>query len=213
MKIYDITYGLSSNMIIYPGDAKFKKKIFSSIKKGQSTNTSVLTIGSHNGTHFDAPYHIFSSKKTLDKIAPSYFIGKALVVEIKNKKEIALDDVEKIKFKKIDKILFKTSNSFYLQKNKPFNKNFVHFTKESARFLAQQNIKLIGIDYLSVDKFHSGNHPAHTEFMKKNILLLETINLYKVKPGVYDFFGAPLLIQDADGAPARVFLIQKNNSK
>ncbi len=207
MKLYDISVMLEEGMTVYEGDPPFQRTLLHSLKKKGPVNLSVITTGLHNGTHFDAPWHVFDSGITMDKIDPRMFFGKALVVEIKDKKAIDLPELERIDLKKYDKVLFKTTNSEYLEKKKTFRKDFVHFTGEAAEYLGKvKKIKLVGIDYLSVDKFHSGSHAAHKAFMKHKVLILESVNLAKVKPGVYDFYAAPLLIKGADGGPARVFL-------
>lgn len=207
MKLYDISVMLENGMTVYEGDPAFKRTLLHSLKKKGPVNLSVIETGLHNGTHFDAPWHVLDSGVTMDKINPEMFFGKVLVVEIKDKKSIDLPELSGIDFQGQEKVLFKTSNSAYLEKRKPFRKDFVHFTGAAAEYLGKKKrIKLVGIDYLSVDKFHSGNHPAHKAFMKHKVLILESVNLSKVKPGLYDLFAAPLLIKGADGGPARVFL-------
>jgi arylformamidase len=207
MKLYDISVMLEDEMTIYEGDPPFKRTLIHSLKKNGPVNLSVIETGLHNGTHFDAPWHVLNTGATMDKIDPELFFGKVLVVEIKDKTSIDIPELKGIDFQGEKKVLFKTSNSYYLERKKPFRKDFVHFTGAAAEFLGKEKkLKLVGIDYLSVDRFHSGTHPAHNAFMRHGVLILESVNLAKVKPGLYDFFAAPLLIKGADGGPARVFL-------
>lgn len=207
MKVHDISIHLKQGMVTYPGDPKFRTRLTYSTAKGDGANVSTITMGSHNGTHMDAPYHIFGSKKTLDKFEVSRFVGPALVIGIKDPERITVRELKKINFKGRKKILFRTTNSEYLKKNRPFRKNFVHCTQEAAEFLVKKKkVDLIGIDYLSIDRFHSGNHPAHTVFMKNDVLLLEAVNLFSVRPGTYTLSAAPVLIDHSDGAPVRALL-------
>ena len=206
MKIYDISVMLQDGMTVYEGDPPFNREQILSIKKKGPVNLSVIKTGLHNGTHFDAPWHVFDAGMTMDKIDPAIFFGKTVVICIRNKKVIDLPELEQTDFQGCRKVMFKTTNSEYLEKRKPFRKDFVHFTGAAAEYLAKEKMDLVAIDYLSVDKFHSDGHPAHTAFIRNKVLILESVNLYHVKPGVYDLFAAPLLIKGADGGPARVFL-------
>jgi arylformamidase len=207
MKIYDISVMLQDGMTVYEGDPPFHREQILSIKKKGPVNLSVIKTGLHNGTHFDAPWHVINSGITMDKIDPKNFFGRTVVIEIRDKKVIDLPELEQADFQSCRKVMFKTTNSVYLEKRKPFRKDFVHFTGAAAEYLGKvKKMELVAIDYLSVDKFHSGNHPAHSAFIKNKVLILESVNLYHVKPGVYELFAAPLLIKGADGGPARVFL-------
>ncbi len=212
MKIFDISVMLQDGMTVYEGDPPFKREQILSIKKKGPVNLSVIKTGLHNGTHFDAPWHVVDSGLTMDKIDPEIFFGKTVVIGIKDKKVIDLPELKKADFRGCRKVMFKTANSAYLEKRSAFRKDFIYFTAAAAEYLAKvKKMELVAIDYLSVDKFHSAGHPAHTAFIENNVLILESVNLYHVKPGVYELFAAPLLIKGADGGPARVFLMSNKD--
>lgn len=207
MRLYDITVPLHPRMTVYEGDPPFRFERLKQIRKGDSSNLGVVTMGLHNGTHFDAPFHISDRGKTFDRIPPDRFFGRALVVHVKDKVSIRPEHVDNLDLRGARTVLFKTRNSALLRFNKPFRRDFVHFTAEAAEILGGRlKVSCVGIDYLSVDRFHSGTHPAHHAFLRHGVLILETIDLYDVPPGLYEWFAGPLLIKGADAAPARVFL-------
>ena len=208
MKIFDISYGLSNTMTIYEGDQPFRRTETLSLKKGGKATLSVITTGSHNGTHFDAPSHMLKNGKTIDRIDPALFFGPVLVVAIRDRKTITRAELESVDFRGIRKVLFKTRNSVLLEKNRPFKKEFVHLTEEAAEYLGKKKMELVGVDYLSVDRFHSGDHPAHRALLRNGVLILETVNLYRVPAGKYRLFAAPLLVKGGDSGLARAFLMK-----
>jgi arylformamidase len=210
MKMYDISVPLHAKMTTWPGDPVFKKEMRLRIKKGGPVNLGTVSMGLHNGTHFDAPYHVVDSGKTFDRIPPEVYTGDALVVDMGNAKVIDRPGLEGMDFQGTRRVLFRTTNSAYLEKGRPFRKDFVHFTGDAAEYLAKRKkIRMVAIDYLSVDRFKSDGHPAHKAFINNGVLILETVNLYRIKPGKYRIFCGPLPVRGADGAPARVFLIKE----
>ena len=131
--------------------------------------------------------------------------GNATVFEITGVRSIRLADLDKLKWDGVDKVLFKTDNSQHWQDGK-FYEEFVYLEPEAAAFLVERGIQLAGIDYLSIDKFKSENHPTHFALLTQDVVILEGLNLGEVEEGKYRFFALPLNLHDADGAPARVIL-------
>jgi len=206
MKIYDISREISNSMLIYPGDAKTIIKPFKKIPKS-SSNTSIITIGSHVGTHVDANKHFNNKGKGVEAIPLSSLVGNCKVIDVsKAKKKIEIADLNGKNIVKGDIIILKTANSNI--KGNTFKKNFVHLSEEAVRYLVKRKISTVGIDYLSIDKFHSGNHPNHHIFLSKGVTILEGLNLNGVREGSYLLAALPLKINDIDGAPVRAVLIK-----
>lgn len=203
MKIFDVSLTIKSDMMIYPNNPIPE---FFEIK----TKTSYITkmvLGSHTGTHIDAPRHIFKNGKGLDKIDLSKLIGNCKVLDLtKVNHSIEKKDLEKFLIKKGDRILVKTKNS--LRGFKKFYNDYIFLSGEAAKFLANKKINLFGIDSLSVKQKGSSDNSAHIELLKNNILIFEGIDLSKIKPGKYFFIGLPLKIKNLDGSPARVVLLK-----
>ena len=207
MKIYDVTVPISKELIVYPGDPLVKIRRLSAIgQKDGKYNLSVLTLGSHTGTHIDSPFHLFADGETVDRLPLELLLGRARVVEITSAR------IDETVLREFDlttevRLLFKTRNS-YLWSSKAFVKDYVHLTVDAARYLVQEGIKLIGIDYLSVDKADSEELEVHKELLQAGVIIIEGLDLREVEPGDYELICLPLKIQGGDGAPARVVLRQ-----
>jgi arylformamidase len=104
-------------------------------------------------------------------------------------------------------LLLKTRNSEAQRRGVAFREDYVHLEPDAARFLAGKGLVLVGIDALSVDRFGADGYPAHKALLEAGICVVEGLDLSQVTAGDYDLFCGPLRITDADGAPARVFLL------
>lgn len=202
---YDITLPLSDTLITWPSDPAVSIRKTSLISKGNSCNVSELKFGSHCGTHIDAPYHFEETGVTVDKIPLDFLIGKATVFDIQNKEKIDLEDLRSIKVTGCQRVIFKTINSTYW-KFPEFKKDFVYITNEAAKYLADSDVKLVGIDYLSVEKFGNRYADTHHTLLRKGIVIIEGLDLSNVKAGDYELIALPLKIKDGDGSPARAIL-------
>lgn len=207
MKIYDVTVPISKELIVYPGDPQVKIRRLSAIgQKDGKYNLSVLTLSSHCGTHIDSPFHLFADGETVDHLALELLLGRARVVEITSPR-IDATVLQEFDLMTNVRLLFKTRNS-YLWSSKQFVKDYVHLTVDAARYLVQEGIKLVGIDYLSVDKADSEELEVHKELLQAGVIIIEGLDLREVEPGDYELICLPLKIQNGDGAPARVVLRQ-----
>jgi arylformamidase len=132
--------------------------------------------------------------------------GKATVFEIPAARALGRAELEPLDWSGVERVLFKTENSQHWQDGE-FYEEFVYLDPEGAEFLVGKNIRVVGIDYLSIDKFRSQSHPTHFTLLKKNIAILEGLDLSRVPAGEYTLIALPLNLQNADGAPARVILM------
>ncbi|MBI2251785.1 MAG: cyclase family protein [Armatimonadetes bacterium] len=206
-KIYDITLPITSKTIVWPGDPQIK--IIPSIikKESETIQISKLILGSHSGTHLDAPKHFIPNSSGVDKLDLSILIGKVRVFNLPVKEKIAKNDLEKLDFGLFKRVIFKTRNSKLLNKNK-FYKNYVYLDEEAVKYLIKKKIKLVGIDYHSIEKYKKERHPSHHLLLKEKIIILEALNLKEIPAGVYTLICLPLKIKDADGSPVRAVLIK-----
>lgn len=206
MKIYDVSLMIDEAMIAYPGAPKPKIKRIAGIPKSR-TNKSLLVLGSHTGTHADTELHIRNRGSGADKLPLSSFFGNCSVLDLTDvKKKITAADLKKHKITKNSIVLFKTKNS--LLGYEKFRKNYVYLAPDGAEYLVRRKVKVLGVDYLSVQEFHSGVAVVHPKIIS-NMTLFEGLDLGKVRPGSYLFVGLPLKIKGCDGAPARVILVRK----
>lgn len=205
MRIHDITLALSAELPVYPDDPPFVSKPWSSISQGDSCNLSQITLSSHSGTHIDAPRHFLEHGAGVDELPLGLLVGKALVVEIRKVKEIGRHDLERLRIKGAERVLLKTDNG-RLWNQPGFSKDFAALSLDGARYLVEAGVKLVGIDYLSIESFE-GDGEVHRILMGNGVLILEGANLAEVEPGEYDLICLPLKIKGGDGAPVRALLL------
>jgi arylformamidase len=207
VKIYDISRTIGEDMTSYPGNPLVELKQVSKASPKSSALTKI-TIGSHTGTHVDAPSHIKKGSAGVDKVSLKNCTGKAIVLNLTKipfGSAIESKHLEKKGICKGDIVLFKTKNSSLTSKK--FKKDFIYLSMGGANWLAKKKVKAVGIDYLSIQKFHSGGCFSHSLLMK-GILIYEGLLLKGVPASSYQFFGFPIKIKNGDGAPVRVVLIK-----
>jgi len=205
MTIYDVTLPISKDLPVFPGDPPIRIERKTQIgKNGAKCNLSRYSFGSHTGTHIDPPFHFIEDGITVDKLPLGLLMGRARVVEVTSPRidEVALGEFD---FTADVRVLFKTRNS-YLWGQKGVAKEFVYITPGAARLLVDNAIKLVGIDYLSVEKFDAEEPETHLTLLGAGAIIIEGLDLREVEPGDYELICLPLKIKDGDGAPARVIL-------
>lgn len=207
MKIHDISLSLYTGMPVYPGDPPVVLKAVRSISEHEGINISFISMGSHTGTHMDAPFHYFEEGFTVDNIPLSRLIGPAKVIEVKTDKIILPIHFLDKSIEKGDNILFKTSNS-NLWVKEGFQKDFVYLSMEAAEYLAEKKVNLVGIDYLSIDSYTNEESPNHRILLSENIIILEGLDLSNVQEGEYILLTLPLKLKDCDGSPVRAVLVE-----
>ncbi len=207
MQIYDVTVPIRSGMPIYEGDPGIDIQSWSSLEKGDSANVSFLHFGAHTGTHVDAPAHFIEHANKIDTLPLDALIGLARVVRVPDElTEIDLEFVARSDLHGVKRVLFHTRNSSFW--NDGFRRDFSHLLPDAAQKLVDFGVKLVGTDYLSIEKFHSGHHKTHLTLLSNNVIIVEGLNLSAVPAGDYELICLPLKIADGagDGAPARAVL-------
>lgn len=212
MEMYDVSVLISEELPVWPGDPGISMKRTGSLCHGDDANVTQLTMGVHTGTHIDAPFHFEPDGKTIDELSIETLIGPCYVVEMLDVDEsIGLSELENLNFEGVTRILFKTRNSMWWEKGeKQFQKNFIHISEQAARFLVEQGVKLVGVDYLSVERFDSQDYATHHMLLRNQVIIIEGLNLTKISMGKYELIALPLKLKGADGSPARVVLRKMN---
>jgi arylformamidase len=213
--VYDISVPISGNLVSWPGDPGIQIERTLDLENGDAATVSLLHMGSHTGTHVDALSHFKADGQSLDEMDLSRYIGRTLVVEIEDPEKITLGELQRnpsfLDLRKAERVLFKTVNSRSEWFNQPFNEHFCHLNPHAADFLIELGIKLVGIDYLSVEAFHARalyaeDAPTHHRLLDAGVFIVEGLYLNGIKPGWYEMICLPLKIAHGDGAPARVIL-------
>jgi arylformamidase len=179
---------------------------------GDQINQSLLVMGSHTGTHVDAPFHFVRQGLTVDRLDPELLMGSAFVAEVDRLESDTIDvyDLASIFFPRdTSRLLLKTSNShFWEDRLTEFERNYVHLSPKAANWLVRRGIKLLGVDYLSVDAFQKNGHRVHHTLLQAGVVIVEGLNLSRVPAGRCHLVCLPLKIEKGDGAPARVLVIR-----
>jgi arylformamidase len=210
MRIYDVSVPLSAATPTYPGDPGIEIRNWLTLANGEAANVSVINFGLHSGTHVDAPSHFIEGGAKVDSLALDSLVGEAQVVEVAD--HIRVIDESFVVGNCVGgskRILFKTHNStFWSNAQQGFREDYVYIDALAARWLVETGIKLVGIDYLSVEQFKSGNFQTHHAFLSRGVVILEGLDLREVPSGLYELICLPLKIAggSGDGSPARVIL-------
>ncbi|MEJ7848747.1 MAG: cyclase family protein [Pyrinomonadaceae bacterium] len=212
MKIYDITVPISDSVPIYEGDPKVKIDICMSIANGDNANVSQMCFGVHTATHVDAPNHFIDGTLRVDQLDLDKLVGNCRVIGV-DESVIAIEPQHLGDLANVERILFKTRNSaFWNEPEKGFRTDFTHISPDAAKVLAESGVKLVGIDYLSVEQFGSKDFKTHITLLEKEVVILEGVDLREVNPGDYELICLPLkyIGGAGDGAPARTILRELN---
>lgn len=195
MKIYDISQEVFSCQV-YPGDPTPKKRVISSMEKGDLYNLTAFSMCAHNGTHIDAPFHFIKDGKTVDSVSLDTFIGMAYVAE--HNGIVSADDATEI----LEKAKKQNSEAA----KRILIKGDAEVSAEAAKVFAESNILLLGNESQTVGP-ENAPMEVHLILLRAGTVLLEGIRLAEVSEGVYFLNAAPLNLSGADGSPCRAILI------
>lgn len=195
MKIYDISQEVFGCQV-YPGDPTPKKRVISSMEKGDLYNLTAFSMCAHNGTHIDAPFHFIKDGKTVDSVSLDTFIGMAYVAE--HNGIVSADDATEI----LEKA--KKQNSEVAKRI--LIKGDAEVSAEAAKVFAESNILLLGNESQTVGP-ENAPMEVHLILLGAGAVLLEGIRLAEVSEGVYFLNATPLNLSGADGSPCRAILI------
>lgn len=202
----DVSVTLRAGMVSWPGDPPLQISHTLDIKQGDNCTVSLLEMGAHTGTHMDAPAHFIRSGIGIDEMPPSAGMGMARVIAISDQESIKTDELEQYSIRRGERILFKTRNSDHCWETDRFVEDFVYISVPAARYLAERQVKLVGVDYLSVGGFHVDGVEIHQALLNAGIWIIEGLDLKRVQPGKVQLICLPIKIAGGDGAPARALV-------
>ena len=210
MPIYDVTVPISNELPTWPSDPAVEITDWRSLSAGDAANVSNLNLGAHTGTHVDAPAHFIEGAAKVESLPLDALIGAAQVIAVpENVYAIEEEFVRKHYAPGAERVIFKTRNSAFWSETEPqFHTDFTYLDLPAAKWLAEQGIKLVGIDYLSIEKYASEKHETHLALLSRGVVILEGLNMTDIEPGNYELICLPLRLRSnkGDGAPARVVL-------
>jgi len=208
MRTYDITLTIIPEMIVWPGDPPVKMQRLSSINAGDNANVTQVSMSCHTGTHVDAPDHFLNNGKTVESLSLDLMVGRAYVLHLPNVNLITASILMDADIPpRTRRLLFKTRNSeYWANGNREFQTDFVGLSVDAAELLVDRNVKLVGIDYLSIAPYKQGK-PVHTILLDAGMVVIEGLDLSKVSQGRYTLHCLPLKLGGAEGAPTRAILV------
>ena len=175
---------------------------------GDQANASVLRMDVHCGTHIDAPLHALADGLPVEQIPLETLLGPVLVADLAGAQSIGREELDGLAVApSVTRLLFRTSNSDRWRHGPRFDPQYVGLTLEGGRWLAERGIGLVGLDYVSVQRF-ADEFETHRVLLSAGIVLLEGINLEHVAPGRYELLCLPLSLVGAEAAPARAILVR-----
>jgi arylformamidase len=203
-RIHDITVPLAPGLPAFPGDPPLEIQVLQQAGEG-SHGLARLHLTTHSGTHVDAPAHFVAGGATVDALPLEILIGKCRVVELPGRERVERSELEALDLRDDLRVLLKTRMSGQLLKA-GYQEDHVYLTRDAALYLAQAGLKLVGFDYLSIDRFGDSSYPAHHALLGAGVVIVEGLDLSEVEPGEYEMACLPLRVAGGDGAPARVVL-------
>jgi arylformamidase len=204
----DITLPIHNAMVCWPDDPPTVVQRFRDAEKGDPVTMSQMSLISHIGTHIDAPLHFIQRGATIDSMPLGVGVGPARVIEISDPESVKLEEVKAHRIRKGERILFKTSNSARVYKTDDFVRDYVYISPEAAHFLADKNVRLVGLDYISVGSILRPESlgETHKALLGGGVWILEGLNLQGVEAGRYQLICLPIRLEKGDAGIARAIL-------
>ncbi len=204
--IRDISVLVWPGMPTFPGEQGPRVKPDKEIVEGEPASVSILSLGTHTGTHVDPPSHFLTCGPTVEAVPLEALVGRAVVVALETVDKITAQDLDEANLPEgAERILFKTRNS-RLWDLPGFQTSFVGLSVDAALWLVERRVRLVGIDYLSIEPFH-GSGDTHRTLLGGGAMILEGLDLRGVEPGEYILLCLPLKLDGGDGGPARAILL------
>ncbi len=201
-KTYDITQRIKPGMLSWPGDQKvsFKKVQFDGVE-----SLTRLDLSAHSGTHIDAPSHILAGGKGVDHIDMDQLMGIARVCRYDGKTHIGRNELMKMPLEGVSRLLLRTGNSDFIN-DINFKTEYLSLTEDGAKYLVEKGVRLVAVDYLSIDVFDTTYYPVHRVLLAAGAIIVEGVDLSGVPEGDFELICLPLNLENTDGAPARIVL-------
>lgn len=204
-RIYDISRTVSPSLTVWPGDPPIEFEEAARMARGDSVNVTQLKLGTHTGTHIDAPWHFDEDGAHTAELPPETFIGPARVITVERRSgtitpaDLGVDDLGGV-----ERVLLRTWVSDVPDDEWP--EDYPYPSVELADWLAGQGVRLLGVDLPTVDDAEGEGLPAHHRLNEHGITILERVNLSGVPDGVYELIALPLKLAGLDGSPVRAVL-------
>ena len=205
-RVIDISVPNGPGQHVYPGDPEPHVEHVHRIVDGKAANVSLLVLGSHTGTHVDAPYHFIDGGPRLGDVTLDRMVGDALVLDLRGRAAVDRAALADAPIRSGDIVLFRTDNSERWA-SPEFRRDFTYVTEDAAHELVARGVRAIGMDYLSIEQFGSRDFPVHQILLGAGVFVIEGLDLREAGPGRYLLVCLPLKLRGATGSPVRPIAI------
>jgi len=189
VRLIDVTRGIGPSMRVYPGDPVPRIEVLCDPSRGEPARVSLLHVGTHSGTHIDAPCHLPGLEGGIESIPIEALLGPAFVRGGWGP-TVGAGDLSR----------FPPESVRCLLRGEPV------VSPDAARECVRRGIRLLGTEGLSIDPVGRPDMPAHRILLQAGVVVLENLDLTAAPDGSCELFALPALIPGGDGAPARVIL-------
>lgn len=204
-RIIDISQKISAETAVYPGDPRYHSRLVSSFRQGDGCEVSEICIGTHIGTHVDAPSHMISGGGALESLPLDCFIGPCRVLSL-NASVISEKMIHELNIQRGERILLRTDPRGWYSQNERFNPSVLSL--RAAQQLASIGVKLIGLDAPTVENMEMCDGEVHRTLLRAGIAILEGLCLQDAVDEHYFLSAMPLRLEGENGAPCRAVLIE-----
>lgn len=205
---HDITRPLHNALAPWPDDTAFDYRLTWRMDAGSSVNVGAVTMGTHNGTHADAPFHFLPDGARIDALDPGIYVGPAVVADVTGVgwtvgRDDLADAARHFGQNGVTRLLLKTGA---WPDGAPFPTRIPLLAPDVPAWLGEHGVRLLGLDVPSVDAIDSHDLPIHHALAAAGVHILESLDLSAVPAGVYELIALPLRIAGGDAAPVRAVL-------
>jgi arylformamidase len=203
MKLIDISRPIQNGMVVWPGDTPTEFSFAATKAGGYSANVGRLVVSMHAGTHVDAPYHFADAGEKMDEVALDTYVGPARVIDARGCDELTMDLFTPFDWRATPRALIRTD---CWKAAAEFPSGWPRYAPDLPSWLGAHGVRLIGMDFPSVDQPTSKDLLTHHALEAAHVLILENLDLHHVEPGVYELIALPLKVRGGDGSPVRAAL-------
>jgi len=207
MALRDVTRDLHEGLTLYPGDPPLQRFCYRRLPD-DPYEAALLSLGSHAGTHLDAPRHFFEAGRAIDALPLDWLCGRARVLDLRaHGASIDAGALEGHDLRGVERLLLRTVAG--AGQRGGLAEREAHLTPDAARHLvAQGTVRLVGIDGLSIEAPTDPAFTTHRLLLgaEPPVLVLEGLDLEDVQPGDYELWCLPLRWRGAEAAPVRAVL-------
>jgi arylformamidase len=206
VRLRDISVVVQPGTPEWPGDTAYTCRWTSQLSAGGSVNLSAFEMSPHVGTHADAPLHVRDGRPGSELLAPSSFIGPAIVLGVEGAHgAIDVDGLSTRLPRRVERLLLRTGRTIA---SGYFPDAWPTLTPASVRWLASRGLRLLGVDAPSVDGRESKALETHHALFDAGASILENLDLRGVSDGPYELIALPLRVAGLDAAPVRAVLVE-----